>query len=52
MGEGAAQVRQNEVLPPMGIFREGIPAPEFTSPMRSPKKYVALIFGDLFQVNR
>jgi len=36
-GGGAAEVRRDEVLPSMGILREGIPAPEFTSPMR-PKR--------------
>jgi len=34
---GAAQVRRDEVLHLMGILREGIPAPTFTSPMR-PKR--------------
>jgi hypothetical protein len=33
LGGGAAGVRRDEVLPPMGILRGGIPAPVLTSPL-------------------
>ena len=48
----ATQFRRDEVLPSVEIERGGIPAAGFTSKMCPDKKYVSMIFGDLFQVNR